>query len=129
MYLNGTGVLGDRWGAESSPSGFDAAYMQSSESIAPGIVDYAQSIKTASMSIIDALSYARNSVSMTDQQRDLLSVQLDRARQGLPPLNTSVYGIGAQQNQMGAFFAQNQGMILLIVGAIIVALMMRDKGK
>lgn len=60
-------------------------YVSTFDIIAPGIVDYANSIKTVGMSLIDAVSQARTSLAMSDYQRQLLQVQIDRAKQGLPP--------------------------------------------
>lgn len=91
MRTNAT--LGDFWGAETSPSGFDLVYAQTANEIAPGIVDYARTIQTIGESLIDAISRARMSLAMTDYQRSMLDVQLDRARQGLAPLPTN-YGVG-----------------------------------
>lgn len=78
--------LGDRWGAETSPSGFELEYAAAADTIAPGIVDYARQIAQAGETLINAISRARLTLDMTDQQRALLQVQLTRAQQGLPPI-------------------------------------------
>ena len=79
------GGLGDNWGAETSPSGFELQYAQAADQIAPGILDYAMTIITSGESILNAINRARISVTMTDLQREQLDQQLQRARAGLPP--------------------------------------------
>lgn len=44
---------------------------------------------------IDALSKTATALVMTNAQRELLSVQIERARNGQPPLDSSQYGLGA----------------------------------
>lgn len=67
------------------------------DQIAPGIVGYAQTIATASDTLVSALIRARSQVAMNDTQRQLLDLQIQRAQQGLPPLNTSaITGTGSQ---------------------------------
>lgn len=76
-----------------TPGSFDVQFTAVADDIAPGIVTYAQSIQTGAESIIDAISRARLQLAMTDYQRDMLQVQIDRARQGLPPVMPASNGI------------------------------------
>ena len=62
------------------------------ETIAPGLADVAQSIRVQGEDWISSVSRAMGQVAMADYQRRLLNVQLERARQGLPPLQASEYG-------------------------------------
>lgn len=131
MLINGTfqgmrgGTLGDNWGAETSPSGFDLQYAQTADSIAPGILDYANTIKAVGESWIDAIARARMTVAMTDAQRQLLDIQIDRARQGLPPLNTQPYTSGGVN--IGG--AQLSGQTLLILAALVVVAIMVSRKR
>ena len=62
------------------------------ETIAPGIIDQARAIAVEGESWIESIARAMGTVAMADYQRRLLNVQLERARQGLPPLDASQYG-------------------------------------
>lgn len=111
------GTLGDFWGAETSPSGFDLQYAQTANEIAPGIVDYANSIRTIGESLVDAISRARMTLAMTDYQRGMLDIQLQRAQQGLPPLPSN-YGTGSG-NQI------DSKIVLLALAAIALLVLMK----
>lgn len=118
-------TMGDRWGAEVSPSGFDL-YTQGAETIAPGIIDYALQIKTAGETIFEAVMRARQSAQMTDYQRQLLDLQVQRATQGQPPLDLSAFGIGG-----GGAAVPQQGLstnMLLVIAAVVVLVMFSRKG-
>ena len=70
----------------------DRGFVPALDNIAPGIVDQARAIAVQGEDWISAISRAMSTVAMADYQRRLLNVQLDRARQGLPPLQASEYG-------------------------------------
>jgi len=72
----------------------DEARAYGVETIAPGLSSVADEIRVAGEDWISAISRAMGTVAMADYQRRLLNVQLERARQGLPPLNASQYGVG-----------------------------------
>lgn len=108
-------TLGDRWGAETSPSGFELQYAQTADEIAPGIVDYAKQIQALGESLVDAISRARLSLAMTDYQASMLDLQLQRAQQGLPPLPTN-YGTG----NAGTVDSRVVLLALLAIGALIL---------
>lgn len=113
-------TLGDRWGAETSPSGFDLIYAQQAEEIAPGIVDYANQIRLFGESLIDSISRARMSLAMSDQQRALLDVQLQRAQLGLPPIQTGQYGV------VGGSTVDSKMVLLALAGIALILLMRRN---
>lgn len=117
VNMNGYGSnrLGDNWGAETSPSGMDLAYAQTADQIAPGIVDYARQFQAVGESLIEAISRARMTLSMSDAQRQLLQVQIDRARQGLPPLQTTQYTGGG-----AGISTQTLLLVALALGALIL---------
>jgi hypothetical protein len=66
------------------------------DSIAPGISTIVADQQQAGESWVDTLARAIPLIAATVQQQQLLSVQVDRARQGLPPLNVTQYAAGAQ---------------------------------
>ncbi len=90
--LNGT--LGDRWGAETSPSGQAGAWANAIESIVPGASSAAVSATGPGDNYIDKLLQVATAYITTDAQRRLLNVQIERARAGMPPLDMSQYGVG-----------------------------------
>jgi len=109
-------TLGDWWGAELSPSGFDLAVAQAADSAAPGIVEYARQIQAIGESLVEAINRARMSVAMTDAQRDLLNIQLTRLQQGLPPLSTGATNPGSITLDSSALMwaAVGVGAVLLL---------------
>lgn len=64
------------------------------DTIAPGIIEQARAVAVEGEDWVSAVSRAMTTVAMADYQRRLLNVQLERARQGLPPLAASEYGVG-----------------------------------
>jgi len=111
--------LGDRWGAETSPSGTNLVYAQTAEEVAPGILDVVASIRVAGESFIDALARARAQVALSDAQSDLLALNIDRARQGLPPISPQSYITGTPTNQ--SISANTVWLAVLGLGALILA--------
>ena len=105
--------LGDNWGAETSPSGFELQYAQEADRIAPGILDYAMTIITSGESILNAINRARISVTMTDLQREQLDQQLQRARTGLPPTTLSPTNMQIQTQTILMIAAALVGLYLL----------------
>jgi hypothetical protein len=87
------------------------------ETIAPGISDVADAIRVQGEDWISSVSRAMGQVAMADYQRRLLNVQLERARQGLPPLDASQYGatVNVQAPQLN---------YLMLVGLAAVAFLL-----
>lgn len=91
----------------------DEARAYGVEAIAPGLATVADEIRVSGEDWISAISRAMGTVAMADYQRRLLNVQLDRARQGLPPLDASQYGVGVS--------VQAPQLNLLLIGGIAIA--------
>jgi hypothetical protein len=72
----------------------DVRWQSEIETVAPGILDQARAIAVEGEGWIDTVARAMTTVVMADYQRDVLRLQLERARQGLPPLDASQYGVG-----------------------------------
>jgi len=89
------------------------------DTIAPGIIEQARSVAVEGEDWMSAVSRAMATVAMADYQRRLLNVQLERARQGLPPLAASEYGVGVS---VGIDPATRN--LLLIGGVALVALLL-----
>ncbi len=94
------------------------------EEVAPGITEIANRIAVEGESWISAISRAMTTVAMADYQRQILRAQLDRARQGLPPLQPSEY---APAINVGL---SPQTRTLLIYGgiALVAVLLLRRRG-
>jgi hypothetical protein len=74
----------------------DVDFQAAIQQIAPGIVEQTDQVAVPGESWISSVARAMGTVAMADYQRKLLNVQLDRARQGKPPLQPSEYGLGVQ---------------------------------
>lgn len=64
----------------------------------------------------DTLSRILPSLVLANSQRQLLAVQMDRARQGLPPLDASQYGLGVSVG-----VSPEVQRLLLIGGGLLLA--------
>ena len=65
------------------------------EQFAPGFVEQIPVQGAGASDWIDAISKTATALVMTNAQRELLAVQIERARNGQPPLDSSEYGLGA----------------------------------
>ena len=74
-------------------SGLDP-YTQPLESVAPGVGDAMQSYLATGLSVVDAVAKAASAFALSDAQRRLLNIQMQRAAAGQPPLDSSQYGLG-----------------------------------
>lgn len=94
-------------------------YLQAVDQTAPGIVTQAERIQLPGESFVDSLTRAISTLAMADVQRQLLKIQIQRASQGLPPLNTSQYGMGANVNV--GVSSDTQRMLLMGAGILAAA--------
>lgn len=93
---------------------YSPQYIDSLEVIAPGITAEIQNEQQGGESWIDSLSRLLPILATTYQQRQLLEIQVDRARQGLPPLDASAYAPGVRVG-----LASDTGRALAIAGAVL----------
>ena len=102
----------------------DRGFVPAIETVAPGITEIANQIAVEGESWISAISRAMTTVAMADYQRRILNAQLERARQGLPPLQPSEY---APAINVGL---SPQTRNLLIYGglALVAVLLLRRRG-
>lgn len=71
-------------------------WAQSLETLAPNVTTLVEDNRTTGENWYDALARLLPVLASTYQQKQLLQVQVDRARQGLPPLDVTQYAGGVQ---------------------------------
>lgn len=74
----------------------DSSYAPTFDYIAPGFNTLVDQQQQSGESWADAAARLLPILAATEQQRQLLQVQVQRAQQGLPPLNMSQYAAGVQ---------------------------------
>lgn len=94
-----------------------ADYAQSLESIAPNINTLVSENRQADEPWYEALVRMLPAIAATQQQRELLKVQTERAKAGLPPLDTSSYGLGVRLG-----LSEDSKQLLIYGGVALVAL-------
>ena len=71
-------------------------YATNLDAIAPGTTGIISDMQASGETWMQTLARSLPILTATYQQRQLLQVQVDRARAGLPPLDVSNYGAGVQ---------------------------------
>lgn len=94
-----------------------ADFALSLETIAPNVTTLVDSQREGGESWFDTLARLLPSIVATDQQRRLLNIQTERAKQGLPPLDTSQYGVGVRVG-----LSEDSKQLLIYGGVALVAL-------
>lgn len=74
----------------------DAQWSASLETLAPGVTSLVEAQRTLNESWVDSLARLLPSIAATYQQKQLLDVQVERARMGLAPLDVSQYAPGVK---------------------------------
>lgn len=101
---------------DSQTPDYSQQYAVSFNEIAPGIVEWANSFRAVGETLIDSIARIRTAVAMSDAQRAMLDIQLQRAQAGLPPLSM-------QQNS-----GSGNGLMILALIALVLYMASRDKG-
>ena len=96
------------------------------EEIAPGFGAQFATQESTDKPWLQTVLQTATALYMTDYQRRLLNLQLDRARQGLPPLSSSQIGLGVNVG----LSPETLKAIAIGGGAILVGiLLMRGKAR
>lgn len=103
-------TIGDRWGADESPSGYELQYAAQVEGDSPGIASYIRQTGDVLGGLMQ-LQQQYRAAQIDDAQ---LRAQIERARAGQPPIMTAA-GPG-----MGGMFAGVPGWKLAALGALII---------
>lgn len=74
----------------------NSTYAPSIQTIAPGFSELVDESQAGGEPWYETAARLIPMVAATYQQKQLLDVQVNRAKQGLPPLNVSQYGLGVQ---------------------------------
>lgn len=96
------------------------------DATAPGISAVITQQQAPGESWYDSLARALPIVATTVQQGQILQVQMDRAKQGLPPLDASQFGIGVNAN-VGLSADTKQLLTYAGIGVAIMFLMHHSK--
>jgi len=94
-------------------------YAQALDVIAPGITDEIAASQTAGESWVDSLAKLLPVLATTYQQKKLLEVQMQRASQGMPPLDVSAYAPGVRVG-----LTDDTTKLLVIGGAVLLGVLL-----
>ena len=95
------------------------------EEIAPGINTKINQTQTANESWIDTLTKLASAVVMTAQQTQLIQLNIERARAGLPPVDIAQYsGIGVNVG-----LSASTRNLLIYGGIALVAVLFLTRGR
>lgn len=111
------------WGA-SDPYTMPAEYRAIFDSFAPGFTTAVdQQSTTPTEDWMTTAMRTASLLAMTDAQRRLMNIQLDRAKAGLPPLKTAEYSPGVQLD-IGL-----EKAVLVGGGLLLAAFLLLKKGR
>lgn len=103
------------------PEGMTAEQYRAIESFAPGATTIVQQNQTPGESWIDAAQKIITGLVMTNQQRQLMDLNIERARQGLPPIDINRYsgvgvnvGLSQGTQQLVLYLALGAGALILL---------------
>jgi hypothetical protein len=117
MYLAATYTGGDS--LPDTP--IEATFRAALESVAPTVTTKIGEQAMPGESWVDTLQRLMPILATTVQQRQILNAQMERARQGLPPLDATQYGVGVsvglspETQRMLMFAALGIGGVLLFM--------------
>jgi len=94
-----------------------AEFITSLETIAPNVTALVDETRTDNEAWYETLVRLLPAIAATDQQRRLLNMQADRARAGLPPMDTSQYGLGVRVG-----LSEDSKQLLIYGGLALAAL-------
>lgn len=92
-------------------------YAVSLETIAPNVTSLVDDNTQPGETWYEALARLLPALAATEQQRQLLQVQTERAKAGLPPLDTSQYGLGVKVG-----LSEDSKQLLIYGGVALLAL-------
>ena len=109
--------------AQAAPT---ADYTIALEAVAPNVTQLVEETRSPGESWIDSLARLLPVLAATDQQRKILQIQTERARQGLPPLDASQYGVGVNVG-LSSDTKQLMGYALAGVALLVVPMLLKRR--
>lgn len=103
-----------------------AVYTAAVDAIAPGVTGIVAANQSQGESWTDTLQRLLPILATTYQQRQLLDVQVERARNGLPPLDASMYAPGVQ---VGLSSDTTKTVLMLGGAALLVMLLIASRSR
>jgi hypothetical protein len=103
-----------------SPYGAEGAYANAIAAQDPALNATVNAARLPGEDYINAALRVAQSYVLADSQRKLLNVQMQRAQQGLPPLDSGQYGLGVS---MG-LSPDTQKLLLYGVGALALVMLL-----
>ena len=97
--------------------GVELAYQNALAAQDPALADTISREALPGESWVNAALRVAQAYTLADSQRRLLNIQMQRAQQGLPPLNSSQYGLGVNVG-LSPDVMKLAGLALLGVGAL-----------
>jgi hypothetical protein len=101
-----------------------AVYDATIEAVAPGISSLVANQQTAGESWTDTLLKVLPGLAATYQQRQILAAQVERAKQGLPPLDMSQYGL-----QVSVGMSQDTKILIGAGVAVLAVVLLMQKRR
>jgi len=102
-----------------------AVYASAVDAVAPGLTDIVASNRSPGESWTDTLQRLLPILATTYQQKQLLDVQVERARNGQPPLDASMYAPGVQVG----LSADTTKTLMMLGGAALLALVFLSRRR
>ena len=103
------------------PYGMDVTTANAIESFAPGATTIIAQNQTPGESWVDTAQKILTGLVMTEQQRQLMQLNIERARQGLPPIDINRYtgvgvnvGLSQGTQQLVLYLALGAGALILL---------------
>jgi hypothetical protein len=119
LFTDPNALTGAALPATDPTSGITYDYSSAINQISPGLGTSAvQAASTSGQSWVQTLANLATSLTLANSQRQLLNVQLQRAQQGLPPLDASQVGLGVSVG----ISSQTQKLVLLGGAALLIVL-------
>jgi hypothetical protein len=119
LFTDPNALTGAALPATDPTSGITYDYSSALDSISPGLgASTVQAASTSGQSWVQTLSNLASSLVLANSQRQLLNVQLQRAQQGLPPLDASQVGLGVSVG----ISSQTQKLVMLGGAALLIVL-------
>lgn len=126
LFTDPSALTGGALTTTDPTSGLSYDYSGVLDSIAPGLsTQVNQSVASTGQSWIQTLANLASSLTLANSQRQLLNIQVQRAQQGLPPLDASQVGLGVSLG----ISPQTQKLILFGGAALLLVIYLSTRRR